>query len=60
MKTIAKTETFSEFLARGGKVTKCPPKGEGKFVKPRKEKAPAKEVDMSALPMALKIAYGIK
>lgn len=64
MKIIAKTESFSEFVARGGQVTKCPTKA---YKKPsRKQMGYQKEVevtveaDMSALPKALKIAYGIK
>jgi len=64
MKVIAKTESFSEFLARGGQITKCPTK---KYKKPsRKQMGYQKEVetviepDYSALPKALKISLGIK
>lgn len=64
MKVIAKTESFAEFIARGGKVTKCPTKA---YKKPsRKQTGYQKEVevtfepDFSALPKALKISFGIK
>lgn len=63
MKAIAKTETHEEFLARGGKITKCPTKeATKKYSRPRQQKIEMKleEVDMTHLPVALKIAYGIK
>jgi hypothetical protein len=57
-----KTESYSEFLARGGKITKCPTKyAAGKFNRKVKNKIDdAKDVDWSALPAALKISFGIK
>jgi hypothetical protein len=62
MKT-SKTESVSEFLARGGKISKVP-----MYATSRRTYAPAKtkmvaekeQVDMSALPEALKIKYGVK
>jgi hypothetical protein len=59
-----KTETVAEFLARGGKIKYVAAKTEKK---PRAEKFELPEeviadesVDFSALPMALKIKFGIK
>lgn len=64
MKVIAKTESFSEFLARGGKVTKCPTKAYKKPTKKQlgyqKDVEVVIEPDYSALPKALKISFGIK
>lgn len=62
MKTIMKTESYSEFLARGGKITKCPTKHASKKytrnVKPKE--VDLKDIDLSILPTALKISFGIK
>jgi len=62
MKVIAKTESFSEFVARGGTVTKCPTRDATKKYSKRvyKEKPSIEDVDMSAIPMALKISLGIR
>jgi hypothetical protein len=64
MKVIAKTESFSEFLARGGKVTKYPTKSYKKPTRKQTGYEKAVEVsvepDLSALPKALKISFGIK
>lgn len=63
MKDI-KTESVAEFLARGGKVTKCVTKVHKRLTP--KERGYEKEVtvtmepDLSALPMSLKIKYGIR
>ena len=62
-KGVIRTETTGEFLARGGKINKvnvkaikAPYKRVAKKVVAEEEK----EVDMTALPMALKIRYGIR
>lgn len=64
MKAIAKTESFAEFIARGGKVTKCPTKdATKKYSTPRANKEPPVEMspaEMALIPMALVIALGIK
>ena len=62
MKTIAKTESFAEFVARGGQVTKCPTKDATKKYSTRVRKEPEIEgpIDMSLIPTALKISLGIK
>lgn len=60
-KSIEKTETVAEFLARGGKITRVEYRGEKKTRQRRtKTETEAKSVDMSHLPAALKIKYGIK
>ena len=56
-KNITKTESVTEFLARGGKVNKLP-------FKARKAKVGTKvrieDIDLSALPKFLKLKYGVK
>lgn len=60
MKKVFKTESVAEFLARGGKVNTYSAKtAYKKSYKPVKEPT-TENVDMSALPTALKIRYGIK
>ena len=65
MKTIVKTESHAEFLARGGKITKCPTKDASKKYsrKAKPEVTKIEEVPADAfmyLPESLKISYGIK
>lgn len=61
MKTIVKTESLADFLARGGKVTKCPTKEATKKYSTKLRKPVSEEqVDMSLIPAALKISLGIK
>lgn len=63
MKIIAKTESYSEFLARGGKVTKCPTKTAGKKLSRKLAKDNDQlmtDADWAVLPAALKISFGIK
>ncbi len=62
-----KTETIEEFLARGGSIKKLPIKGYTRWKKRKVEEAEEEVVevdeepaDLSCLPMALKIRYGIK
>jgi hypothetical protein len=59
IKPTSTTETVAEFLARGGEVKRFETR---KHVahSPYAVKAPAEAVNMSVLPMALKIKYGIK
>jgi hypothetical protein len=63
-KEFAKTESVAEFLARGGKVAKVATKAykrpTAKQLGYEKEVVVVVESDMSALPMALKIRYGIR
>jgi hypothetical protein len=61
LKLVSKTETVSEFLARGGNVKVFKAKYKKEPV-PRVIKAESLEddVDFSFLPTALKIRYGIK
>ena len=60
-KTIAKTESVADFLARGGKINKLPAKQAKKHYSRKNEpKMKLEELDLSALPAALKIKYGIK
>lgn len=63
-KNIVKTESVAEFQARGGKITKVKTKA---YKKPtarqlgyEKEVVVVTEVDMSLLPQALKIKYGVR
>ena len=64
MKTVMKTESVAEFLARGGKVTKVAMNvSKRAYSKKFVEKAVdnlESEIDMSALPEALRIKYGVK
>ena len=58
---LYKTETLAEFIARGGKVTKCPSKVGRRKAAPRiVVDEPIGTLDLSALPMALKIRFGIR
>jgi hypothetical protein len=61
---IIKTESVSEFLARGGKITKYEAvqlkDRKPRQSKPEQEENLAEVIDMSQLPMALKIKYGIR
>jgi plastocyanin len=63
-KNIVKTETMAEFLARGGKVQKVATKAykrpTAKQLGYEKEVVVVTEPDMSALPAALKIKYGVR
>jgi hypothetical protein len=60
-KNITKTETVAEFMARGGEIKKVAAKGPKKtYRKTMKEAEFVEEIDMSALPTALKIKYGVK
>lgn len=62
MKTAIKTESMAEFIARGGKINKVAMnvgKRSYKKAEPNKIVAEA-EIDMSVLPEALKIKYGVK
>jgi len=61
LKLVPKTETVSEFMARGGSITVMKAKYKKQPV-PRVIKAESIEddVDFSFLPTALKIRYGIK
>ena len=59
-KNINKTESVAEFMARGGAVTKLPSKGPKKNYKKAMLSANLADVNMSVLPEALKIKYGIK
>jgi len=60
-KPVSKTETTAEFLARGGQIkrfeTREPKRGRPHVMK---MDAIEEDVDFSALPVALKIRYGIK
>lgn len=63
--TITKSESITEFLARGGQIKRVPmnmgKRGYGKFsAGPKKEEVVLENIDMSVLPEALKIKYGIK
>jgi hypothetical protein len=64
IKTFAKTESVAEFIARGGKVQKVSTKAykrpTAKQLGYEKEVETTTEVDMSALPIALKIKYGVR
>lgn len=55
-----KTETVAEFMARGGEIKKVAPKGPKKTYKKVMKEAKIEEIDMSVLPMALKIKYGVR
>jgi hypothetical protein len=61
MQKETKTETVAEFVARGGLVnkvaTKSPKKTRKKLIKDAELDEP---IDMSALPMSLKIKYGVR
>lgn len=60
-KDTFKTESIAEFLARGGKIEKADPRArKSSSFKKAAEKADLKDMDLSALPVALKIKYGIK
>lgn len=61
LKMTPKTETVSEFLARGGEIKKMSTKKQRK-VAPRdmKEGLIEDSPDFAFLPVALKIRYGIK
>jgi len=60
-KNINKTESVAEFMARGGSIKKVPAKGPKKtYTKVIKDAELNEEIDFDALPMALKIKYGIR
>ena len=60
-KNIVKTETMAEFLARGGAVKKVAAKGAKKTITKVMDEAELdQEIDFDALPMALKIKYGVR
>jgi hypothetical protein len=59
-KNISKSESVSEYLARGGKITKVNAKGPKKTrVRQLREDANL-PIDWDALPVALKIRFGVK
>ncbi len=60
MKQIIKTESVQAFLNRGGVVKKVNAKERKTYRKAIKEAVFAEEIDLDALPMALKIKYGIR
>lgn len=66
MKTIMKTESPAEFIARGGKITKCPTKDlTKKSTRKVNKEETMKMEDVPAdaflyLPESLKISFGIK
>jgi hypothetical protein len=58
---IVKTETVAEFLARGGKIQKVDARVTKRtYSKRNTEVESMEDVDMSFLPEALKIKYGIR
>ena len=65
MKTF-KTESFAEYLARGGKVTICPAASNKKSRRTKKVPGPDHDtrkqeaIDMTQIPMALRISLGMK
>lgn len=61
-KNIVKTESVAEFLARGGQIKKVHAKAAIKktYKKVIEDAELDEEVDMSFLPEALKIKYGIR
>ena len=60
-KNIVKTESVAEFLARGGQIKQVNAKAAKRSYKKTMEDAELDEdIDMSVLPEALKIKYGIR
>jgi hypothetical protein len=60
-KNIMKTESVAEFIARGGQIKKVAAKGPKRsYSKTMKDAEIEEEIDMSVLPEALKIKYGIR
>ena len=60
-KNMVKTESVSEFLARGGKIEKVAPKGPKKtYKKAMKEAINAEDINLAALPIALRIKFGLR
>lgn len=59
-KNTLKTESVAEFLARGGKIKKVNPQGPKKTRQRNSKETQIEDVDMSALPAALKIKYGVR
>jgi hypothetical protein len=59
-KILLQSESFEAFIARGGKVTKCATHGSKRGPRVKKEPVEQEPVDLSALPAALKIKFGIK
>jgi hypothetical protein len=59
MQKSTKTESVAEFLARGGQIKKVPMKQKNARRAP-KEQVEEQEVDMSQLPVALQIKYGVR
>ena len=60
-KNINKTESVAEFLARGGIINKVSAKSPKRtYAKVIKEAELDEEIDLDALPAALKIKYGIR
>lgn len=55
-----KTESVAEFVARGGKIKKLAAKGPKKSRPKVFKEAKMEEVDMSVLPAALKIRFGVR
>ena len=64
MQKNIKTESVAEFMARGGKITKAPTRAHKRLTPKQmgyeKEVEVVTEVDMSCLPAALKIKFGIR
>ena len=61
MNKIIKTESVAEFIARGGAVKQLAARGPKKtYSRVVKDAALAEPVDYSALPIALKIKYGVR
>ena len=61
MQKITKVESVADFLSRGGKITKVAA-ASAKVKRPYKQRVAqeAHAVDMTQLPMALQIKYGIR
>lgn len=59
-KSNMKTESVADFIARGGEVKKVSAKGPKKTYRKVMKAASIEEIDMHALPAALKIKYGVK
>jgi len=62
MKTVAKTESLAEFIARGGSIKVCPAKNKARKreFKNKFMEMDTEEVDFSLLPEHLKIRLGIR
>jgi hypothetical protein len=59
-KNIVKTESVAEFIARGGSVKKVATKTHKTNKRTIKDACLEEDVDFDALPMALKIKYGVR